>query len=502
MNYKTENKSRENPQISPSASGYACTAKSYGWICKLLGVVFIWLTFQSCIPILTEKTANASVPKSYPSVADSDDIAIISWKEYFKDPNLISLIDTALSNNQELNMTLQEIIIGRNEVQGRKGEYLPFVNAQFGAGLDKPGRYTSRGSSEATTEIKPGKETPDPLSDFMIGAYATWEVDVWKKLRNSKKSAYTRYLSSIDGKNFLVTNLIAEIANSYYELLMLDSQLVIVRQNIEIQSNALEIVKLQKQAARVTELAVRRFEAQVMHTKSLQFDIQQKVIETENRINFLVGRFPQAVARNLNSFNNMMPDTLHFGTPAQLLANRPDIRQAELELAASKLDVQVARANFYPSVGVSAGLGFQAFDPALLLKTPESLLFSLTGDLIAPLVNRNGIKSAYYNANARQTQAVYNYERTILNAYIEVSNQLSMMNNLQSKYELKSTQVQALTESIEISNTLFRSARADYMEVLMTQRDALDSRFELIETKMQQMHAVVNVYRALGGGWN
>ncbi len=502
MNHKINNKSRENPTSYPRVSIQTCTSKSRHWIYKLVGLACIWLTFQSCIPVLTEKKANTSVPESYQNVADSDDIATISWKKYFNDQNLISLIDTALSNNQELNINLQEIIIARNEVQARKGEYLPFVDARVGAGFDKPGRYTSRGSSEATTEIRPGKETPDPLPDFMIGAYATWELDIWKRLRNSKKSAYTRYLSSVDGKNFLVTNLIAEIANSYYELLMLDSQLVIVRQNIEIQSNALEIVRLQKQAARATELAVRRFEAEVMHTKSLQFDIQQSIVETENRINFLVGRFPQPVTRSLNTFNSMMPDTLHFGTPAQLLANRPDIRQAELELVASKLDVQVARANFYPSLGISAGLGFQAFNPSLLLRTPESLLYSLTGDLIAPLVNRNGIKSAYYNANARQTQAVYEYEQTILNAYIEVANQLSMIDNLQSKFELKATQVQALTESIEISNTLFRSARADYMEVLMTQRDAVESRFELVETKMQQMHAVVNVYRALGGGWN
>lgn len=130
------------------------------------------------------------------------------------------------------------------------------------------------------------------------------------------------------------------------------------------------------------------------------------------------------------------------------------------------------------------------------------MFYYLAGDLMGPLVNRNAIKAAYYNANAMQIQAVYNYERTLLNAYVEVANQLSMISNMEQSYNLKSQEVAALTESITISNSLFRSARADYMEVLLTQRDALESRFELIETKKKQMNAVVNIYQALGGGWN
>jgi len=298
-----------------------------------------------------------------------------------------------------------------------------------------------------------------------------------------------------------VTNLVAEIANSYYELLALDNQLSIIQQNIDIQSDALEIVKLQKEATRVTELAVRKFEAEVAKTKSLQYGIRQQITETENRINFLLGRYPQPIVRNKASFGATMPQMVQSGIPSQLLANRPDIRQAELQLSAAKLDVMVARAEFYPSLGITASVGYQAFNPAYLIKSPESLLYSLAGDLVAPLVNRNAIKAHYYMANARQIQTVYNYERTVLNAYLEVVNQMSNIHNLEQSYDLKNKQVKALTESIDISNELFKSARADYMEVLMTQRDALESRFELIETRKQQMNALVHIYQALGGGW-
>jgi NodT family efflux transporter outer membrane factor (OMF) lipoprotein len=448
------------------------------------------------------RSENKTTPASFNGSQDTTNTAKIKWRQYFTDPNLVALIDTALKNNQELNITIREIEIARNEVRARKGEYLPFLGIRAGAGLEKVGRYTNMGASEATTDIKPGKETPDPLPDFMVAAVANWELDIWQKLRNAKKAAVSRYLSSVEGRNFMVTNLIAEIANAYYELLALDNQMAILQQNIEIQSNVLQIVRMQKDAARVTELAVRRFEAQVLNTKSQLFLIQQSIVEAENRINFLLGRYPQPVQRNAESFMTMVPDSIHTGLPAQLLANRPDIRQAEMDLAAAKLDVKSARAQFYPSLGISAGIGFQSFNPSYLIRTPESLIYSLAGDLVAPLVNRNAIKATYYSANARQIQAIYNYERTILNAYVEVVNQLSKINNMKQSYVLKEREVQALTVSITISNNLFTSARADYMEVLITQRDALESRFELIETKKQQLNAMVNIYQALGGGWN
>lgn len=468
-----------------------------------LGAAYLLISVVGCkTPNVVQKDANTAVPEQYTSSKDTLNSGKIQWKEYFADEYLNALIEEALSNNQELNITLQEIQISQNEIRARKGEYLPFVGLKGSAEVEKVGRYTSQGANDATTEIKPGVETPDPLPNYMFGAFASWEVDVWGKLHNAKRAAVSRYLASVEGKNFVVTNLIAEIANSYYELLALDNQLNLIKQNIEIQANALRIVKLQKESARVTELAVKRFEAQLLNTKSLQFNIEQKIVETENKINFLVGRFPQKVDRDTTIFTNLSVDKISTGLPSDLLSNRPDIKQAELELTATKLDVKSAKARFYPSFGISAGLGFQAFDPKYLIKSPQSLLYSVAGDLVAPLINRNAIKASYKNANAKQIQAVFNYERTILNAYVEVANQISMIKNMDKTFEFKSQQVNALDQSVEISNNLFSSARADYMEVLLTQREALESKFELIEVKMKQLNAKVNIYRALGGGWN
>jgi NodT family efflux transporter outer membrane factor (OMF) lipoprotein len=468
---------------------------------KTLLITFSMVLLVGCVPKLITKKENKSVPASYKGSQDSTNVANIKWKDYFNDSNLAALIDTALKNNQELNIMMQEIQISKNEIRARKGEYLPFIGLRGGAGADKSGRFTRNGAVEKNLQIEPGKEFPEPLPDYMFGAFASWELDVWKKLRNAKKSAVARYLASVDGKNFMVTNLIAEIANSYYELLALDNQLDIIKKNIEIQSNALQIIKQEKEAAKETQLAVNRFEAQLLNTQNLQYDILQKIVETENRINFLVGRYPQPIQRDASAFANIAIDSVNAGIPSQLLQKRPDIRQAEMELTASKLDVKVAKANFYPSFRITAGAGLQAFNPAYIV-SPESMIYSIAGDMVAPLINRNAIKAAYYNANAKQIQAVYNYERSILTAVIEVNNQLSRINNFGKSYTTKSKEVDILTQSVTISNNLFKSARADYMEVLLTQREALESKMQLIEIKTKQLNAKVNIYKALGGGWN
>jgi NodT family efflux transporter outer membrane factor (OMF) lipoprotein len=468
------------------------------------GIALICLSavLGGCVtPRVGLKKENISVPDSYHASLDSTNTTRLNWRTYFNDEKLVALIDSALIRNQELNITTQEIQISKNEIRARKGEYLPFVGVSGSAGVEKAGRFTRYGAVEENLEIEPGTAFPEPFNDYRVGLSASWEVDIWKKLRNAKKAAVLRYLATAEGRNFMVTNLISEVANSYYELMALDNLLNIIEQSIQNQTNGFEIVKQQKSAAKVTQLAVNRFEAQLLHTKNLQFDIRQRIVETENKIRFLAGGSASSIPRNSTSFNDITLDSVSAGIPSQLLANRPDIRQAELQLEAAKIDVSVARANFYPSFRITAGAGFQAFNAAYLFK-PESMLYNLAGDLMAPLINRNAITAAYQSAGSRQIQEVYNYERTILNAYLEVLNQLSMVDNVEKSYQTKNREVEILTQSITISNSLFASARADYLEVLLVQREALESRMDLVEIKMKRMNAKVNFYRALGGGWN
>lgn len=473
------------------------------YILKIGALLVLFLIIQSCaIPKIVQKEVNNPLPEVYKAKeTDTLNTSAISWRTFFEDENLVSLIDSALENNKEINILLQKIVMAQNEIQVRKGEYLPFVKLGTSAELEKVGRFTRNGAVEENLNIEEGKEFPEPLANFNVGLHVSWELDVWKKLRNAKKVAVMEYLATVEGKNLVVTNIVAEIANSYYELLALDNELKNLEKNINIQKDILEIIEDLKEAGRVNSLAIKRFEAEVKKNQSELYIVRQKIVETENKINFLVGRMPQKITRTSTNFIDTNPSIVNAGIPSQLLENRPDIRKAELELAASKLNIKVARANFYPSFGINGRLGYESFDAKNLLKMPSSLLYSLAADAVAPLLNRNAIKANYENANAQQTAAVYEYEQTLLNAYQEVTNQLSNIENLNKSYDLKKQQVASLTESISIANQLFQSARADYMEVLLTQRDALEARNELIHTKKEQFIAMILLYKALGGGW-
>lgn len=467
-------------------------------------VVVALSLLTGCIPTLVEnpsREASKAVPRSFRQGEEAEPpaphqgVAQQHWRQFFASPELQALIEAALKNNQELNLRLQELVIAQAEVGARRGEYLPRLSAGLGTGLEKVGGYTSQGVADRVNGV------PEHLGDFGFGLHASWELDVWGKLRNAASAADLRYQSSLEARNFMVTELVAELARSYFELVALDNELEILERNIQLQADALEVVRAQKQAARVTQLAVQRFEAEVLKNRSRRYELEQERVTAENRINFLVGRFPQPVARKREALEAPLPEALSAGLPSELLENRPDVRRAELDLEAAKLDVKVARASFFPALSLEAGVGYRSFNITHLLATPESLFYNLAGNLVAPLLNRAGIEAQYRMANARQLQAVFNYEKTLLQAYTDVANQLVRFDNLKKGYELQAQQVQTLSESVEVSNVLFQSARADYMEVLLTRRDSLDAQLELIETRKRLLLAIVNLYQALGGGW-
>ncbi|WP_042720837.1 TolC family protein [Flavobacterium sp. B17] len=474
---------------------------------KYITAIALSLVLASCkAPMATviKDEVKENVPQNFNQEDQGDannNSGTTPWRQFFTDPNLVSLIETALKNNQELMITLQEIEIAKSGVLAKKGRLTPTVSAGIGAGVKKAGRYTSEGAGDATTEIEPGKEMPDPLGNFEGGLMANWEIDIWKKLRTEKESAIAHYLSTVEGKNFVLSNLIEEIADNYYELLALDNQLDIIQQYTKLQQKALEISKIQKEAAAATELAVKKFEAELAKSKATEYTIRQQITEKENEINALCGRYPQPIVRSKDDFMAIIPQTVYTGIPSQLLANRPDIKQAELELKSAKLDVEAARKEFYPTLEISATLGLEAFKPSYLVKLPESMAASLVGELAGPLINKSAIKANFQTADARQIQSLYEYDKTILNAYLDVANLMSKVKNIDQYYKLKSEETKALEQSIDIANQLFRNSRADYLEVLLNQRDALDAKMELVEAKQKQLSTVVDIYKSLGGGW-
>lgn len=423
--------------------------------------------------------------------------AQISWHEFFSDPYLINLIETALANNQEFNIFLQDIEISRNEVKEKQGEYLPKVGLGFGAEKFDVSKNTRDGVLD---KIIDRNDLNSPNSAFNLGPSMAWELDIWKKLRNAKDAARMRLMAQTEGRNYLISRLVAEIARSYYELMALDNSLKILDENIEIQNKAFLKMKILKEYAKANNLAVNRFEAQLLKTKSQRFEISQKIVEKENRLKFLSGIYDnKSILRNSEKLMSMQVDDLQIGIPAQLLENRPDLRQAEFAIKAAKLDLKSVQANLYPSLTINVGTGFAAFGSALF--NPKSLAYNLMGNLTAPLINRKAIIARIAIADSYQTQTVLNYEQTLLQAYTEVLNQMLNIKNIQQSFDTKQKEVLLLDDSVDIANSLFQYAKADYVEVLLTQEEKLNAQKELVELKMNLIGSKVDLYRALGGGW-
>lgn len=458
------------------------------------------LALPACaIPALMRPESGPKMPDYYGDVVSSENTAQVRAADFFNDPALTALIDQAIAGNQELKILAQDVEIANNEILLRQGAYLPFVTLGADAGVERASKYTRNGAVEDQLRLPRDRRFPDPLPNFMVAANFSWEVDIWGRLRNLRDAAALRYLATAEGRNYTVTRLTADVAENYYELLALDKRMETLDKTIALQEQSLKLAEARKAAGRDTELPVQRFQADVRKNQSEKLVVAQEIVEAENRINLLLGRYPQPVERSAANFLDMNGQTLSVGLPAQLLLNRPDVRRAERELAAAGLEVEAARAEFLPRLDISGGVGYEAFNPKYLFR-PDALVANAAGGLVAPLVNTTAIRAAYLTANARQLQALYDYQRTVLTAFTEVVNSVSRAENYRKSIELRKLQLQALEASVDSATKLFQNARAEYTDVLFSQRDLMDARMDLIEAKRRQLSAIANAYQALGGG--
>ncbi|HVV05464.1 MAG TPA: efflux RND transporter permease subunit [Puia sp.] len=449
-------------------------------------------------------TPKQDLPATYMGSADTTSIASLPPEKFFSDPYLRRLIDTALAANPDIQSALQKTEIAAASLQYTRSPLLPSLNAEAGAALRKYSDYTMDGVGNFDTNLSPDinkdQHIPNPTPDYFLGFRSSWEVDLWGKLRSRKAAALSRFLASREGYRVVVTELIAQVATLYYQLLALDRQQAILHKNSQLQANALDIVQAQKLGGRATELAVQQFQAQLLHTRSLLYTNAQQITETETQLNFLLGSYAQPIERDTSIIRLPLPQALSAGVPSQLLLDRPDIRQAEAELLAANADIRAARAAFFPSLNLSAYTGYNAFKAALLFN-PGSIAYGLSGGLTAPIFNRKAIKADYARSIAEGRQALYAYQKTILTSFREVTNSLKGMENYQQFYELKQQEVASLNNAVSVANDLYLVGRASYLEVITAQRNVLDAELEMTNAKASVFLNAVNLYRSVGGGW-
>lgn len=439
------------------------------------------------------------MPSTFSNSIDTTNTAKLNWKTFFNDADLTALIDTALLNNLDLLTAMQNIEIAKANLRYNKGLLLPTVSAKTVAGITKYGNYTQEWAGNKTTEIIDGKIIPQHLPDFLLGFTTNWELDIWGKLKNKKQAALARFLANIEGKNWLQTKLIAEIAINYYELIALDSQIDILNENIALQEQSLKLIKIQKETGRSNELAVKQFEAQIINAKGSAKLLLQVVVEIEGNINLLLGRYPRVFQRNKLGLENLVLQKIQEGIPSQLLQNRPDIRLAEQELIASKFDVKAAKKTFYPSLNISANMALQAFSSNVLFSTASGA-YNILGGLTTPFINRSAIKAEFSSATAYQQNALYNYQKSILTGFNEVYNQLKNIDNLTQVSNLKKQEVALLDTAINAANLLFKTNRVSYLDVLTAQQNLLAAKIDLLHYQKQAKQSNINLFKTLGGG--
>ncbi len=470
-------------------------------------LILVALTLTRCKLAPPVQTPEASpLPTTYSSKGDTTrSSGDIPWRDFFDDPLLVNYIEQGLFANLDLAMALQRIEVARASVRVAKGAFFPTLTASTATGQRKFGEYTMDGIGNYDTNFSPNlppeKRVPEHLPDYWLGMQSTWEIDLWGKLRNQKKSALARLLATEKFRHLISTTVVAEIARNYYALLALDNELAIIRQNIQLQQTAVDLINAQKAAGRATELAVKQFTAQLLNTQSRESLIRQQVVHHENQMNLLLGRFPQPIERGVPILQHSLPEEVNTGLPSRMLVRRPDIAQAELRLQAARFDVGAARAAFFPSLTISSSAGFQSFRPEKFFIMPGSIAYSMFGGLSAPVIQRNQLKADYQRAGAVELELFYEYQKVVINGFQETVTGLQRIENLQTASTFKQQEVTMLQQAVSTSNDLYIAGLASYLEVIIAQKNVLEAELELAETRKEQFFSVVDLYRALGGGW-
>lgn len=418
--------------------------------------------------------------------SDSASIADKPWRELFTESNLQILIQEGLNNNPDLQIAMQKVMEAEAYFSQSKAALLPAVSAKG------TGTYIRNPES-----IYP--DGPRDVKNFQLGAEASWEIDLWGKLRSSKRSAYANLLASVAGRKAVETRLIANIASSYYNLAGLDAKLEITNQTVQNNIDLVETIKVLKESGRVTGAAVVQSEAARYAAEVTIPDLEQQIRETENALCLLLGRVPGTIKRGKIDEQNLS-SVLQTGVPAQLLDNRPDVMQAEFAVMSAYETSNNARAYFYPALTLTASTGFVATDLNNLLD-PKSFAANLIGGLTQPLFNKKINATRLKVAQAQQEEALIYFRNTLLKAGQEVHNALGSYETSVQKIAIRQMQLDALIKSVDYTKELLTYGSATYTEVLNAQTSLLSAQLNSVNDRLQQLNAVVTLYRALGGGW-
>ena len=465
----------------------------YSWVIPISGLLFL----NACKVSKDIALPDMALSKNYrfPAI-DTFNSAAIPWQIFFKDETLQTLITNAIQHNNNLEIAIKNIDIASLTLKQAKLGNVPSIGIQAAAAINRPSDNSLSGISLNTIL------QTNHIQDYTVFSSLSWEADIWGKIKSQKAAALDAYLNTAEARNAIQTILVNDVSKSYYNLLMLDAQLVIALKNVQLNDSTLRIIQLQYQAGQVTSLAVQQADAQRLTAATLVPKFEQQISIEENALSILTGQLPNAIKRKNELSSTSLDTRLTAGIPSDLLRLRPDVKQYELSLSEANANVGYAKANMYPSLTITAQAGLDAFKASNWFNIPASLFGNVLGSFAQPLINKKKLKTQFEIAKVRREQAVIQFRQAVLQAVGEVSDELVKLDKLKLQQALVSERVITLQTATRNAQLLFQNGLATYIEVITAQGNVLQSELELATIQKQRLDAGADLYRALGGGWN
>lgn len=465
----------------------------YKYILLLIAIVVGACKVSKDIP--APKTATPVSFRSAAANADTASIADLPYHSFFTDATLQTLIDSAIAKNYDMQLAIKNIDAAQLLVKQVKWNYVPTVGLQVSASTNRPSDNSLNGLSLA--QYTGSKH----IEDYSAALNLSWEADIWGKIRSQNKAALAQYLQTREARKAIQTDLVAGVAQGYYNLLMLDEQLSIAKRNVALNDSTLQIIKLQYNAGQVTSLAVQQAQAQQLAAAQLVPQFEQNITLQENALRILAGQLPDAVTRTAKLDQIAFPEVLTAGVPSALVSRRPDVRSQELALDVANANVGITKSQMYPALRITASGGVNSFKASDWFNIPASLFGVVSGSVLQPLLQHKELSTQYNIAKIEREKTVIQFRKSVLVAVGEVSDALVKVDKLKSQQAIAADRVHTLRQATSNANLLFRNGMANYLEVITAQSNVLQSELELATIKTSELNAVADLYRALGGGW-
>lgn len=461
---------------------------------KYTKIVFVSLLLTSCMISREFQRPDLNMPEQYKNVKDgiahTQDTLVHQPRSFFKNTTLLQLLDSAFLKNSDLLLAVQNIALAEKTLSMVKLNYLPELNTQINGSYTKASKNSLIGQSSSLSENK----------DFNFSAMLSWDIDIWGRIKNEKKEALVNYLKAQEVRKAVQTKLVAEIAKGYYNLLMLDEQLNIANKSRELSDSTLQLMKIQYQVGEANILGIKQIEAQLEGNRILVSQIEQSISLQESALSVLCGNYASTISRQLED-KEEFHSTPAEGYPVSLLSSRPDIKAAELSLQAANARVGIYQAAMYPNINISLTGGLNSLTSSNWFSVPASLFGIVAGGISQPIFNRKRLRTQYEQALIEREKEVITFRQAVLEGYAQVYDALKNKEEIEKQFIFALNKEKVLKDNISAIRVLFTTGVANYLDIITVQSAYLEARLQTARLSMEKVVANVELYVALGGGW-